>query len=337
MRRPTLFGLVIVVLLLGAYTVYWFIAAGRIEDGIAAWAGSLRRQNLDLTWSAIRTGGFPFAFDVRLSDAKLRNTVASPGGELNAPALAASARPWNFNDWRLSAPNGLNAHVGPPERPLVKVAAQAATGAVSVGGEGNAAVWLTLNQATAELPEHLSAETAHLWAIVPRKPPQEHTDPALGIAADLHGLSIAVMPSPFRGAADDLTFGATVLGAFPAAPLRQAAAAWRDSGGTVELDHFTLRWGGLAVHGSGTLALGPDMQPIGAFSGGVSGFDELINALAAAGQLRMGDITIARIGLAALARPGPNGRPEISTSFTIQNGEMHLGPLKLGPVPRINW
>jgi hypothetical protein len=51
----------------------------------------------------------------------------------------------------------------------------------------------------------------------------------------------------------------------------------------------------------------------------------------------MGDLTLARIGLAALAKPGPNGKPEVSTSFTIQNGQMYLGPLKLGPAPRINW
>jgi hypothetical protein len=38
-----------------------------------------------------------------------------------------------------------------------------------------------------------------------------------------------------------------------------------------------------------------------------------------------------------LAQRGPNGRPAISTSFTIQNGEMFLGPAKLGKAPRIPW
>ena len=46
---------------------------------------------------------------------------------------------------------------------------------------------------------------------------------------------------------------------------------------------------------------------------------------------------LARLGLSLLAKPGPQGQPQIKTSFTIQNGEMSLGPMKLGNAPRINW
>jgi hypothetical protein len=46
---------------------------------------------------------------------------------------------------------------------------------------------------------------------------------------------------------------------------------------------------------------------------------------------------MARLALAVLAKPGPNGQPRIETAFTIQNGQMYLGPAKLGPAPRIDW
>jgi hypothetical protein len=335
-RRPLL-GFVILVLLLGAYGVFWWIVAGRIEEGIVTWAESLRRQNAELTWRAIRVGGFPLAFDIRLTDARLRGTAIGQPSELRAPSLSASARPWNFRDWRLAAPEGLNAAIGPGGEPLVKLTAGAATGAVAAGGDGDTIASLTLSETTADLPEHITADKADLWFTLPARPPQSHTDRALGLAADLRGLRVPLTPTPFQGAIDDLAFGATVLGAIPAGPPRVVATAWRDAGGTVELDRFALRWADVAVNGSGTMALGPDLQPIGAFSGAVSGLDELLKALATAGQLRMGDLTLARIGLAALAKPGPNGKPEVSTSFTIQNGQMYLGPLKLGPAPRINW
>ncbi|MGC2413068.1 MAG: DUF2125 domain-containing protein, partial [Stellaceae bacterium] len=104
-----------------------------------------------------------------------------------------------------------------------------------------------------------------------------------------------------------------------------------------ELDHLALRWGTLGVTGSGTLALDHDLQPIGAFSGAVEGYDALMSALVAAGRMRAGDARLARLALGMLAKPGPDGRPEIATSFTIQNGEMYLGPVKLGKVPRIDW
>src|SRR5579863_941618 len=116
MRRRTGLGLASAVLLLalaGAYTAYWFVAAGRVKEGAGQWAGSLRAQNLDLSWNALRVGGFPLAFRVELSEVRLRPNspggTAAPGAELHLPVLSGSARPWNFRAWRLAAPDGLSA------------------------------------------------------------------------------------------------------------------------------------------------------------------------------------------------------------------------------------
>jgi len=135
----------------------------------------------------------------------------------------------------------------------------------------------------------------------------------------------------------ELAFGITIKGAIAAGPPRQAATAWRDSGGTAELDNFVLQWGKLAITGSGTLALDSELQPIGGFSGAVAGYEDLMTALVTAGRMKPSDARLARIGLAMLAKAGPDGRPAIGTSFTIQNGAMLLGPAKLGPAPRITW
>src|SRR5919112_1469335 len=102
MRRGPLIGLLLLILLLGAYAVFWWIVAGRIEAGIVTWAESLRQQNAELTWRAIRVGGFPLAFDVRLTEPRLRGTAAGQPAELRMPAAYASTRPWNFRDWRLA-------------------------------------------------------------------------------------------------------------------------------------------------------------------------------------------------------------------------------------------
>ena len=79
------------------------------------------------------------------------------------------------------------------------------------------------------------------------------------------------------------------------------------------------------------------MQPVGGFSGAVEGYDELMSALVAAGRMKPSDARLARIGLALLAKAGPDGRPAITAAFTIQNGEMFLGPARLGPAPKIPW
>ena len=86
-----------------------------------------------------------------------------------------------------------------------------------------------------------------------------------------------------------------------------------------------------------TMALDAELQPIGAFSGAIEGYDELMAALVAAGRLRGSDAGLARMALGFLAKPGAGGRPQIATSLTIQDGQMLLGPIKLGPAPRISW
>jgi len=340
MRRPTRLGLgfaVLLVALFGAYGGYWFIAAGRIEAGVGLWAQSLQPQNLDLSWRAIRVGGFPFAFRIELDEAQLRDGSNSPAGEVHVPRLSGSARPWNFMVWQLAAPDGLSATAGPADRPVARLSARAASGSVVVSGEGGAVVWLGLGEPAAVFHVSLAAREAGLWLTLPSHQPQTHTERGIAVALDITGLTLPVVPAPLRNPLDEIAIGVTVMGAIPAGPPRTAAAAWRDAGGTLELDHFALRWGGLALSGSGTVALDPDLQPIGALSGSIEGYEELMTALVAAGRMRASDAGLARLALGMLAQRGPNGRPAISTSFTIQNGQMYLGPAKLGKAPRIVW
>ena len=341
MPRRTRLGIIIAVLLLivaaGGYTAFWFIVAGKLKEGFAQWADSARAQQLEVSWQGMRVRGFPFAFTIELTDPVLRDEAINPATELRMPHLSGSAHPWNFHVWHLSAPQGLNAIAGSKEKPVATVSAGAATGVISVGGDGGATIWLDLDRPQVKSTEQVGARNADFWLILPPHSPATHTDSNLALATDLHQVTLPQAPSPFRNLLDELAFGVTVKGAIPAGPARQAATAWRDEGGTAELDNLTLRWGQVAVTGSGTLALDNDLQPIGGFSGAVEGYEELMNALVAAGRMKASDARLARIGLAMLAKAGPDGRPAIATSFTIQNGEMFLGPAKLGPAPKINW
>ena len=340
MRRPTRLSLAIAAIVIagfGAYVAYWFVAAGQIEDGVGRWAGSLRVRNFDLSWRAIRVVGFPFAFRVELNDALFRDRAGISTGELKVPRLSGSAWPWNLRLWRVTASGGLSATANLAAGPVATLTARAASGTVAVLAEGGATLWLGLTEPAVDAGGRLAARDADLWLVLPSQMPQTHSEPEVGIALDARAVTLPAVPAAFANPVDEIAVGVTVMGAVPAAPPRQAAASWRELGGTLELDHFALRWGTLSVTGSGTLALDPDLQPIGSFSGAIEGYDELMKALVAAGRLRPGDARLAGFALGMLAKPGSDGRPEIATSFTIQNGEMYLGPAKLGKTPRIDW
>lgn len=345
MRRSTRLGLAaavtLLLLALAAYTAGWFYVAGRIADGIGGWAEEMRAQNLDLSWRGIRVAGYPLAFRIELSEARLRDTPggpgAGPGGELRAPLLTGNARPWNFQVWQLSAPHGISGAAGPADAPLARLTARTADASIAVSGEGGADIWLGLGEPVVDAGMRLAARAAALWVKLPEHPPRTHTEPAIGLALQLREVSLPAVPAPLPNPVDEIALGVTAMGQIPPGAPRHAAQAWRNAGGTIELDHASVRWGALAVAGSGTAALDSELQPEGAFSGRIEGADALLAALVAAGRMRPREAQLARLALSVMAKPGPDGRPQIATSFTIQNGEMFLGGVKLGKAPRIPW
>jgi hypothetical protein len=341
MRRSKRFGLAaiaLLVVLFGTYAAYWRIVAGHITDGLVAWQQSMRPRKLDASWQQLRVTGFPFAFRIELDDASLRNGALSPAPELHLPVLTGSAHPWDFADWRLAAPAGLSAGLAAAgRRPPLKLTARGGEGTVSVGPAGNGWLWLSLRHVEAEAGAQIPIDRAMAWITLPGTPPRKDTDPGLTLALDLRGVHVAAPPQSFSSTIDELAFAATVNGAMPDGPLLPALARWRDAGGTVELHNLKIAWGGLGVSANGTVALDQNLQPMAAFSGGIEGFATILSALVDADRLDAEEAALAQIALSALAKPGADGKPQIKTAFTIQDGKMYLGPARLGPAPHIVW
>ena len=335
MRR---FGIVLLILLLlfGAYTVAWFVVADRIAGSIVQWADDARSRNLDTTWQSLHVAGYPLAYQIELSDARLRDLTSGRALELHAPRLSGNARPWNFQLWEIDAPAGLTAIAGPTAAPAATLTARAAKGHVRLNGERNADIKVGLEEAALDAGR-LAARSATISLSIPENAPRTHSEPAFTLAVAVRELGLPTVPAPLRSQIDEVALDLRVMGAIPDTAPRQAAEAWRDAGGTIELDSMAVRWGELGVTGSGTVTLDREMQPEGAFSGAIQGYDELMSAFSEAGLLRAGDARLARVALSLLAKPGPNGKPQIATSFTIQDGEMFLGPAKLGKAPHISW
>ena len=338
MRRATILALAgILVVAFGAYSAYWWVAAGKIKLAAGDWARAAQQKQLDVSWQDIRVAGYPFTFRLDLSDVAASDKASNPPVELRAPQISASIWPWDFHDFWLDAPGKISALVGADNAPLAKLDADAAEGAVSIAGDGRITIWLTLIEPKVDATAAVSARIVSAWLILPAHAPANHTDPGIAIAALLHDVALPAVPPGFGKTIDELGFGVTMMGTMPVGKLKDAVAAWRDSGGTLELDHLDLRWGAVGLTESGTLALDADLQPEGSLSGAVSGYEQLLNALVAAGRVKASDARIARLGLSFLGQPGADGRPQISTSFAIQNGQMQLGPVKLGKAPHIDW
>ncbi|HEX3412931.1 MAG TPA: DUF2125 domain-containing protein [Stellaceae bacterium] len=340
MRRSTRLGLVILAALLvagGGYTAFWFLVARRIEAGIVDWSLSQQADKIDLSWQKMRVSGYPAAFRVDLGSAALRDGAITPSPELHIPMLSGTARPWNFSDWRLEAPEGFTADFATGAGAPTKLIAQTADGVVSIETEGGWTLWLTLRETTVEAGAPVLVGSAHATLAVPPRPSRGSAHPLMSLAVEASRIKLPAAIAPLGDTVDELDFAATGKGAVPSGKLADALAAWRDAGGKIELDNLHLKWGALDATATGTIALDQELQPTSGFSGAIQGYDQILTALVQNGQMRASDAGLARIALTFLAKAGPDGKPEIRTAFTIQNGQMFLGPAKLGRVPRITW
>jgi hypothetical protein len=341
MPRSTRFGLVILTALLvagGGYTAYWFLVARRIEAGIVDWALSQRADKIDFSWQKMRVSGYPAMFRVDLGSAALRDGAITPSPELHIPALSGTAHPWDFADWRLAAPEGFTADFAAAGRGApAKLIAQTADGVVSIQPEGGWTLWLTVRDTTVEAGDPVIVGSARAMLTAPSRPSRGQADPVMTLAVEASQIKLSAAIAPLGDTIDELDFTATEKGAIPSGKLADAVAAWRDAGGKIELDNLRLRWGALDATATGTIALDQELQPIGRFSGAIQGYDQILTALVQNGQMRASDASVARIALTFLAKAGLDGKPEIRTAFTIQNGQMFLGPAKLGRVPRLSW
>src|SRR5438045_1418048 len=197
MGRSTRFGLVVFVVLLvigGGYTAFWILVARRIEAGIVDWALSQRADKIDLYWQKMQVSGYPAAFRVDLGSAALRDGAITPSPEVHVPVLSGTARPWDFADWRLAAPEGFTAELAAAgARTPAKLLAQTADCVVSMGSDGGWTIWLTLGGTTVDAGAPVRAGSAHATLTVPPRPSRRHADPvmALGVEASQIKLPLA--------------------------------------------------------------------------------------------------------------------------------------------------
>jgi hypothetical protein len=142
---------------------------------------------------------------------------------------------------------------------------------------------------------------------------------------------------PFGGTVEAFSLAATLKGPMPQGPLYQSLAAWRDDGGTVEVEDGRIRWGALVMDAGGTLKLDRQLQPTGALTAHFKNQNAVVDAAVAAGGLHPDDAGLAKAFLGLMAKPGPDGEKQITVPVHVQNERIFLGPAQVAQFPKIAW
>ena len=340
-RKVWIILLAVPVMLLAADTVYWWIVADRLEQGFAAWVAQRRARGWIEDNAATRRGGWPLAATLSIPAISLVN-----GG----PALPRSVG-WSAARVvlrvALTRPDVLE--ILPEGRQQLRIPGGPDISYVAKD------LRLTLPLQAREWPSFIEADTDNLRADTPAgavtvrrmrlhldlNPDAGAGEP--GVAATLRVREASPPPGivrPLGPSIADLEADAVLSGPFRAdgERLADAAAGWRDGGGSLEIRHLALSWGPLDLTASATLALDDQLQPAGTGNARIIGYAETLDALAAHAVISPSAATAAKAVLSLLANaPADGSRPEVEIPVTLQSRTLSMRQVPLLRLPELEW
>ena len=335
-------ALVLLVALLGGYYAYWRYVALQLRAGVEYWADQQRMLGNEVAFEWDGISGFPFRFAATFRNPSIRWRTPNAEIDWKGVDVEADMAPWNLHKIQVQSDGRHDASVRLTEDGSDwRLSTTGFAGAIDLHASGALRGFtLALQQPDATLADGtvLVSATATVVLDLPETPPADFNAPLARVALDLKSMA---PPAGTRLLTDDpvesLAFDATVKGAMPLAPLKDALAAWRDAGGVVELHGFGFAQGPLALTGNATLALDPDLQPEGAGTVTTQGLSDAIEILIRDGLIPPDRALVARATVKALEKPGPKGKPQATLGLSVQHQIVSFGPVPLLALQRIEW
>lgn len=338
LRRPTasrvsrrLFAaLCLLFVLFGAYGFWWHYVTTTLQDELAHWVTDQGGAGWKVSTGAVTTGGFPWHVTL---------TVASPavedpsGNRWQGPPLSVVLPIWDLRHPHLEG-GGRHLLTLKGQDP-VSLSAEGASADLHFDDHGLTGASIQVAAATVA-DTHLGHLALDLRRLATGK--VEHTVTSWESHVVLENIVLPDDPRLLFGThVSSVRLDSRLQGNVPGGSPAEALAAWRDDGGTLEIDALSIDWPPLVLSGKGTLALDSKMQPLLASACDIRGLFAAIDALARSGMIRGQDAGMAKLVLGLLMKPGKDGEKTLNVPVTIQNRALSIGPVKLLEMPVVTW
>lgn len=351
--RAHLFG-VLTGLALAAvlYAGAWYAGARLLRGEVDQWLEARRAEGYAVHTGAILTAGFPTRIAARLTDldvaappARGRWTWRTPGVEVTASplrlghiAVDLSGTHQIAGPWLESTP----IHLTAPRAALTLDLKDGELDEAQLTLEDGAGSW---NGAESQLHVDMAGMriSLHPDTPAPAAPASGKaggTLPAVSarLTVKIENLTVpGKLPQPLANTLREIAFNADVVGPVGDGALPRLLMDWSSAGGAIDLKDVTLDWPPVALSGEGSASLDQNLQPIGAFTTRMAGFTDALDVMVREQRMGRDEAAVAKAMLGLMARPGPNGRAEISAPLTVQDRVLSSGSLKLFELPRIDW
>ena len=323
MRYYILLGVVVAAAL--GYAAYWFYLAGLVPEQLDAWAEQQRAKGWIVDYDEVDVGGFPFRLEATVAAPRLARPNQASAPSWQGERVRAVAHPWNLTHilFRFEGRQRVT-FVERRQSRIVDVTMASNTGSLRTSTSGRPlrlsfeADDLALASADLTGPATVRHAELHMRR-------DEATNRLGDAALKVEGMRLpAGVEAPLGRDIDLLDVILGLTGALPnGLPASDTVIAWRDGGGTVEIQKFDVTWGQVRAKATGTLSLDETTRPAGAMTAEIRGHEALLDAAAASGRIRTRDLDLAKSALGLLAAAGGG---VLSVPVRLQNGQAYLGP-----------
>jgi|GEM_PF-6256727 len=336
------------------YSIYWFVAAGNIDDEVAAWAVRQEAEGYEISYSDIDVGGFPYRFEARLKDF----AIAAPyhpydwiwtSDELNIITLSYRFDRFIFESYgqqRIVYQEILETQARAPAQYFVDGEGKALRGSATLkdGVIDNVSIDLQGLQATRSGGsgpiQDLQSDRVQLHLRQGETLEQQETDFGLDLYVKAENTRLTSQGLETQTPETlNLLQGKFTLDAIDAETLLEAEYIdrWFRDGGKVTMSDLALVWDDYGLQGNGKMGVDTRSRPKGKIDLQIFGHSQMIARLVEADLIEREAGQIANGALALLALASQNEQGAIEVPLEFKNGAIFLGPARIANTAPIQF
>ena len=309
------------------WTGYWWVGASQIESGVKAWIAAQPPGRV--TAGAVEVHGIPNRFDLTVSDLVLADPAQ--GIEVTSPFVQVYAMSWK--PWHVIAALPSGQVITLPDQKVTL-----ASDSLRASLQLHPSTDLALNELVGEAHGVVVTSDAGWQVGLPAGLISMAEDATRAnsyrLGAKISGLvpdtglmqTLATVDLP--AVVDEIYLDADAL---LTAPLDRHAAEARVEMQGLEIADLRITWGALKFSAKGTLTAGSDGLAEGEIALRIEGWKRLPQILVALGLVKPDVAPTVERALGIFAQGGE----VLQIKLICKDGQMLLGPLPLGPAPRL--
>jgi hypothetical protein len=351
-------------IILALYSVYWYVAAGKLRSSVENFAAEPHPGDVAVGWSDLSMSGYPYRIAVTLTAPVATAPEAPEDWSWQAESLEADFLPYNLRHLVLKVDGEQVLRYrdvsGPqPQRHVVHAKAAGTWASyVDVEGAPFGRLAIDIDNLTAvkgddgaaggnrKQDERFSAVRLQLHARPSEDAAPGKAAPVLASDAGSYDLALQGNDMVLDSADAVPVLGPNIGFIAVQARLRNVpknksasfvalSRDWLQQGGTLAVSDLMIKWGPLDMWAQGEMTLDDQARPKGNFDAEITNYAGLLAALVKGHVVSERDAKVALVGMGLIAQlqGTPDGR--LRVPIVMNEGKLYLGPIvvaKLNPV-----